>query len=199
MPAVGLASKQTPHSARDRLLDVALELFSTHGYQAIGLRDLASELGLHAGSLYSHIENKQSLLFELIESALSDLLAGTKQRMRGARTRQDRLHRFIDAFVAFNLAHKHRLLLVAREFVHLSDDQKLEVDQLKNNYALLLRAIISAECDESSDLITEAVIGMLYGQFLWRNLSLSEQRLAETLTRFVTGIIASGKKSMLRA
>jgi AcrR family transcriptional regulator len=199
MPAASLAPKQPACSARDRLLDVALELFSTHGYQAIGLRDLASELGLHAGSLYNHIENKQSLLFELIEGALSDLLAGTRQRMRGAQTQQDRLHRFIDAFVAFNLAHKHRLLLVTREFVHLSDEQKCEIDQLKNSYALLLKAVISAECGERSDLITEAVIGMLYGQFLWRSLSLSEQRLAETLTRFVTGIIACGKDSALKA
>ena len=49
------ASANPVHSARDRLLDAALELFATHGYQAIGLRDLASYLGLQAGSLYHHI------------------------------------------------------------------------------------------------------------------------------------------------
>jgi len=76
------ASANPVHSARDRLLDAALELFATHGYQAIGLRDLANYLGLHAGSLYHHIENKQALLFELIESALSDLLLDTLRRSR---------------------------------------------------------------------------------------------------------------------
>ena len=205
MPAAIAVTKLPPTSARDRLLDVALELFATRGYQAIGLRDLASELGLHAGSLYNHIENKQCLLFELIEGALSDLLADTKRRMRGARSHQDRLHRFVHAFVAFNLAEKHRLLLVTREFINLTDEQKQEVNQLKTSYADLLKAIICAECGEASHtsdrtgLITEAVIGMLYGQFLWRSIELTEQRLTDTLTRFVMSIISCGKDSTLRA
>ncbi|MCS5516724.1 TetR/AcrR family transcriptional regulator [Pseudomonas qingdaonensis] len=81
MPAAATAC-----SPRDRLLDAATELFATRGYQAIGLRDLASHLGLRAGSLYHHIENKQCLLFELIESTLADLVFDTKRCMKGART-----------------------------------------------------------------------------------------------------------------
>ncbi|TNB81466.1 TetR/AcrR family transcriptional regulator [Pseudomonas sp. Fig-3] len=207
MPAATVSSKLVPNSARDRLLDVALELFATRGYQAIGLRDLASQLGLHAGSLYNHIENKQCLLFELIEGAVSDLLADTKRRMRGARTHRDRLQRFVHAFVVFNLAEKHRLLLVTREFVNLTDEQQREINQLKSNYAALLSTIISAECDETgrnaisdrTGLITEAVIGMLYGQSLWQRMDVPEQKLTDILTHFVLGIITSGKDSALKA
>ena len=94
--------KHPAPSARDRLLDVALELFATRGYQTIGLRDLAGQLGLQAGSLYNHIENKQSLLFELIEGAVSDLLAGTRRSMRGARTHRERLRRFVHATSAMS-------------------------------------------------------------------------------------------------
>lgn len=205
MPAATAATKISSKSARDRLLDVALELFATRGYQAIGLRDLASELGLHAGSLYNHIENKQCLLFELIEGALSDLLADTKRRMRGARSHQDRLHRFVHAFVAFNLAEKNRLLLVTREFINLTTEQKHEINQLKASYAMLLSSIIAAEYgdtghnNERTGVITEAVIGMLYGQLLWPSRELSEQRLTDTLTRFVTGIITCGKDTTFKA
>ncbi|MGH8384360.1 MAG: TetR/AcrR family transcriptional regulator [Pseudomonas sp.] len=207
MPAATVSSKLVLSSARDRLLDVALKLFATRGYQAIGLRDLASQLGLHAGSLYNHIENKQCLLFELIEGAVSDLLADTKRRMRGARTHRDRLQRFVHAFVIFNLAEKHRLLLVTREFFNLTDEQQQEINQLKSNYSALLSAIISAECDESdygsisdhTGLITEAVIGMLYGQSLWQSMDVPEQKLTDILTHFVLGIITSGKDSALKA
>ncbi|MGH8331190.1 MAG: TetR/AcrR family transcriptional regulator [Pseudomonas fluorescens] len=204
MPAAIASTKPLSISPRDRLLDVALELFATRGYQAIGLRDLASELGLHAGSLYNHIENKQCLLFELIEGALTDLLADTKRRMRGARSHQDRLHRFVHAFVAFNQAEKHRLLLVTRELINLTDEQKDEINLLKSSYATLLNAIISAECGEAggvsdrTGMMTEAVIGMLYGQYLWRSMELKEQCLADTLTRFVMGIITGSKDSTLR-
>lgn len=85
MPASSVSPVPTPH-ARDRLLEAASALFASHGYQAIGLRDLASHLGLHAGSLYHHIESKQGLLFELIESSLTDLLYETRQCVKGART-----------------------------------------------------------------------------------------------------------------
>ncbi|UVJ46239.1 TetR/AcrR family transcriptional regulator [Pseudomonas sp. LS1212] len=198
MPAARASSSPTS-SARDRLLDAATELFATRGYQAIGLRDLAGYVGLHAGSLYHHIENKQCLLFELIESALSDLLIETKRRMKGAKTNADRLRRFVHAFVAFQLTEKHRLALVAREFVNLSEEHKHQANQLKDAYAALLSAIIATDHGEQGRLdgqiclITNAVIGMLYGQSLWNNVEVSEQRLTEALTSFVIGIVASSK------
>ncbi len=200
-----ITPKHLAPSARDRLLDVALELFATRGYQAIGLRDLAGQLGLHAGSLYNHIENKQSLLFELIEGAVSDLLAGTKRRMRGARTHSDRLQRFVHAFVVFNLTEKHRLMLVTREFINLSDEQQQEINQLKSSYSTLLKTIVSAECGETgcisdrTGLITEAVIGMLYGQSLWQSIDVPEQKLTDALTHFALGIIGCSRDSALKA
>lgn len=195
MPAATAHSKSRSNSARDRLLDVALELFATRGYQAIGLRDLTGQLGLHAGSLYAHFENKQSLLFELIEGALSDLLADTKLRLRGARNPRECLQRFVQAFVAFNLTHAHRLQLVTREFINLTEEQKQEVSQLKHNHAALLNTIISAASDgngcvsKRTSLVTEAVIGMLYGQSLWTCIQASEQHLTDTLTCCVVGMI----------
>ncbi|UZE25773.1 TetR/AcrR family transcriptional regulator [Pseudomonas sp. B21-056] len=199
MTAATVHSKSVPNNARDRLLDVALELFATHGYQAIGLRDLAGPLGLHAGSLYNHIENKQCLLFELIEGAVSDLLADTKRRMRGARTHRDRLQRFVHAFVVFNLAERRRLLLVTRESVNLTDEQQQAINRLRSNHADLLKAIICAECGETdcigerTDMITEVVIGMLYGQSLWQSIEVPEQKLLDVLTHSALGIISSGK------
>lgn len=200
-----ITPKYPTPNARDRLLDVALELFATRGYQAIGLRDLAGQLGLQAGSLYSHIESKQSLLFELIEGALSDLLAGTRRSMRGARTHRERLRRFVHAFVVFNRAEKHRLILVTREFVNLSVEQQQEVKQLQRNYATLLDTIVSVESGEAGSisartrLITEAVIGMLYGQSLWHSIDIPEQRLTDALTRFALGIIGCSSDSALKA
>lgn len=195
MPAALLATKSVPGTVRDRLLDVALELFATRGYQAIGLRDLAARVGLHAGSLYAHFENKQCVLFELIEGALCDLLADTKRRMRGASSQRERLHRFVHAFVTFNLAEKHRLLLVTREFINLNDQQQQEINQLQSHYAALLNSIISAEYANNAHttLITEAVIGMLFGQSQWRSIDVTERYLADTLTSFVMGMITTGQ------
>ncbi|QVL21117.1 TetR/AcrR family transcriptional regulator [Pseudomonas qingdaonensis] len=188
-------------SPRDRLLDAATELFATRGYQAIGLRDLASHLGLRAGSLYHHIENKQCLLFELIESTLADLVFDTKRCMKGARTPEERLQRFVQAFVRFNLAHAHRVQLVTREYVNLSHEQQLQIDALNRSHASILSGIIASECARDGrqggaiGLVTHAVIGMLYGHAQWRGVQVSEQGLTQALITFVTGIIESAKNN----
>lgn len=196
-----IASANPTLTARDRLLDAAIELFATRGFQAIGLRDLAGHVGLHAGSLYHHIENKQCLLFELIESALSDLLNDTKRRMKGARTPSERVRRFVQAFISFNLREKYRLVLVTREFVNLNKEHKHQANQLKNAYCTLLSAIIADEyagkdkLEGDIGLITQAIIGMLYGQSQWNDMEITEQHLTTVLTGCVMCIIASGKSS----
>jgi len=204
MSAATLVSSP-PASVRDRLLDAATLLFATRGYQAIGLRDLAGHLGLHAGSLYHHIENKQCLLFELIESALADLLCDTRRRMRGAKTADDRVRRFVQAFVSFSLTEQHRLQLVIRELVNLSEEQQQQINTLKSHHAAILNSIIATECapevrqESQIGLMTHAVIGMLYGHAQWHAHEVSEQRLAQALTGFVMGIIESAKGNTHRA
>ncbi|MHC6225576.1 TetR/AcrR family transcriptional regulator [Pseudomonas sp. X10] len=187
-------------SARDRLIRAAVELFATRGFQAIGLRDLAGCAGLQAGSLYYHIENKQSLLFELIESALSDLLVITRRRLNGARTHSEKIHRFVQAFVSFALNEKYRLALITREFISLTEEHKQHADQLKNNHSKLLYNIIADKhgvknsSDEKTCLITNAIIGMLYGQSQWDMGNISEQHLADLLSECVLRMIASDKE-----
>ncbi len=199
-----IAATKPTFSTRDCLIDAAIELFATRGFQAISLRDLAGHVGLHAGSIYHHIDNKQGLLFELIEAALSDLLADTKRRMRGASTTAARVHRFVQAFVTFNLHEKHRLILITREFVNLNEEHRLQADKLKNAYWSLLKRIITegyAEKENLSgeiDLITNAAIGMLYGQSQWRQMESTEQHLTQTLTNCIVSMIASSNKTSTR-
>ncbi|MEJ5057734.1 MULTISPECIES: TetR/AcrR family transcriptional regulator [unclassified Pseudomonas] len=200
MPAT-TASANPVHSARDRLLDAALELFATRGFQAIGLRDLASYLGMHAGSLYHHIENKQSLLFELIESALTDLLLDTQRRVKGARSPGKRLQLFIQAFVAFHFNEKHKLALITREFANLNEEQQQQIIRLKNKYSSLLNTIITSEYgkdgkpDADTCATTSAVIVMLFGQSQWYSVETTEAQLTEALTNVVTCIIAHSRKA----
>lgn len=61
--------KPTPRPRREQLLKVACKLFSERGYHATSMRDLASELGIQGGSLYAHINNKEELLIEIVNTA----------------------------------------------------------------------------------------------------------------------------------
>jgi AcrR family transcriptional regulator len=52
--------------ARERLLDIAEELFSLRGFSAVTLRDLAAPLGLTHASIYYHFPGGKDELFALV-------------------------------------------------------------------------------------------------------------------------------------
>jgi AcrR family transcriptional regulator len=52
-------------ATRDRILDVALELFNDQGYDKTSLREIAERLGVTKAALYYHFERKEEILLEL--------------------------------------------------------------------------------------------------------------------------------------
>jgi AcrR family transcriptional regulator len=52
-------------STRQRILDVALELFNEQGYDKTSLREIADRLGVTKAALYYHFERKEDILLEL--------------------------------------------------------------------------------------------------------------------------------------
>ena len=68
---------------RDRILDTAEALFAERGLAATPVRDIASEIGLTAASLYNHFEGKQALYAAVLERGirpLVDVLEGLAER-----------------------------------------------------------------------------------------------------------------------
>lgn len=52
-------------STRERILDIALELFTEHGYDKTSMRDIAERLGTTKAALYYHFKSKADILLEL--------------------------------------------------------------------------------------------------------------------------------------
>jgi AcrR family transcriptional regulator len=52
-------------STRERILDIALELFNEQGYDKTSLREIAERLGFTKAALYYHFERKEDILLEL--------------------------------------------------------------------------------------------------------------------------------------
>lgn len=52
-------------STRDRILDVALDLFVDQGYEGTSLREIAERMGFTKAALYYHFASKEDILLEL--------------------------------------------------------------------------------------------------------------------------------------
>lgn len=60
---------------RDRILAEASRLFRERGYYGASMRALAGVVNLRSGSLYSHIQSKEDLLWEIANRAADEFLA----------------------------------------------------------------------------------------------------------------------------
>lgn len=84
---------------RERIQQVALELFSEQGYEKTSLREIAERLGVTKAALYYHFTTKEEILGSLVTDvarSIDELLDWARSQPRSAETRQEILHRLAD-------------------------------------------------------------------------------------------------------
>ena len=109
----GAAGARAGQSTRERILDIALDLFVRKGYAETSLREIAAELGTSKAALYYHFESKQAILMALhlrLHSLTDDLLPLLES---GAPT-GDTWERLIDRMIGFALQNRRLIELQLR-------------------------------------------------------------------------------------
>jgi AcrR family transcriptional regulator len=59
---------------RQALISAAAQLFKLKGYDATSTREIASKVGMHAGSPFYHFDNKQDLLFAVMVEGMTQAI-----------------------------------------------------------------------------------------------------------------------------
>lgn len=54
-------------TTKEKIIYESLNLFSTKGFDAVSVRDIANSVGIKASSLYNHFKNKQDIVDTIIE------------------------------------------------------------------------------------------------------------------------------------
>lgn len=70
-----------PGTAKRRLVDAAVHLFETSGYDAVAVTELAAKAGVTTGALYHHFESKLGLYLVVrqeMETRLVERMAGAE-------------------------------------------------------------------------------------------------------------------------
>ena len=62
---------------KQRILDQALELFSTKGYDSVSVGEIAKAVGIKAPSLYNHFPSKQAIFDAIVASTAAQYEADT--------------------------------------------------------------------------------------------------------------------------
>lgn len=105
--------------SRNRILDAALNLFSTKGFSETSMRDIANAVDIKAASLYNHFSGKQSLIEALIERETG--YVEEKLRLSGSMASPD------DDPEAYSDSHPARIVdLVWQSYSPFFDDSRVK-------------------------------------------------------------------------
>lgn len=150
----------------------ALRLFARSGYAAVSMREIAKEVGVRAGALYLYTPDKQTLLFDLMQEHMKQLLDAWQELPKhGAPL--DRLQQFVHFHIDYHVERRDEVFLAYMELRSLSERNFDTVQNLRRAYEGELEAILDdGQSGGAFDLAdvrvtTMALIAMLTGVNTW--------------------------------
>src|SRR5215472_14433945 len=103
---------------RARIQQVAVELFTEHGYEGTSLREIAERLGVTKAALYYHFRSKEDIIESLVQDfheQMDELIAWA--RLRTAESRREILVRYVSIVAerdqVFRMLHQNQAVLNA--------------------------------------------------------------------------------------
>ena len=154
-----------------RVREAALKLFARGGYAAVSMRAIAAEVGVQVGALYNYTADKQSLLFDLLESHMTELLAA---RVDDTMLAPDaRLQAFVAFHIEFHHARPDAVFISYMELRNLSPENFARIEGLRRTYEDALESILrdgvaaGAFSVADTKITTLAIIAMLTGVNMW--------------------------------
>ncbi|MFE0101463.1 TetR/AcrR family transcriptional regulator [Streptomyces sp. NPDC059009] len=101
--STGTGKQQRRGDTRERIQNVALELFAEQGYEKTSLREIAERLEVTKAALYYHFKTKEDILtslFEDLTGPIDELILWGKEQPRTLETKQELLRRYSDILTA---------------------------------------------------------------------------------------------------
>jgi AcrR family transcriptional regulator len=179
----------------------ATRLFAKYGYAAVSMRQIAAEVGVQAGALYLYTPDKQTLLFQIMDRHMDELLAAWQSQ--SADLPDDpmaRIEHFVRFHIRFHLDRGDEIFIAYMELRNLSPENFIRIEQKRRAYERLLGEILEqgnaagqfSLCD--TKLSSYAIIAMLTGVSTWYKgdgrLALAE--IEEIYLCMVRGLVSRG-------
>ena len=107
-----------PSDTKQRILDVARDLFTTQGVQRTSLQDIADRLGITKPALYYHFPSRD----DLVRSIVAPMLDDGEQFLLAQEARGDApVRELVEGFFDFNYRHRADVIMLLAEMPTLAD------------------------------------------------------------------------------
>lgn len=181
------------------ILRAAVELFSTKGYAASSMRDIAAKVGIEAASVYNHVANKEELLRLIIAESTKDGMRCIQEALSTSdATATSRLRVATRAHVVYHCRHRQTAQIGWAELRSLSPGNRKGVTRIRDKYEAIFREILVQGIDAGefvdSDvtLATNGILALGSRAAVWYRESgkLSPEEIGDFYASFVIRAVA---------
>ncbi|MFE7442504.1 TetR/AcrR family transcriptional regulator [Streptomyces chartreusis] len=179
-------------NTRQRIQDVALELFAEQGYEKTSLREIAERLEVTKAALYYHFKTKEEIivsLFEDLTKPIEELIDWGRQQPHTLETKQEIVRRYSEA-----LAGASPLFRFMQE--NQATVRELSIGETFKDRMLGMRDII---IDPDADLVGQvrcisALFTMHAGMFVLKDLEGDPEEKRKAILEVATDLITQAHK-----
>lgn len=183
-----------------RIRAAAERLFARHGYAAVSMRRIASEVGVGAGALYHYTPDKQALLADLMETHLHELLAAWSDRDPGGEA-VARLDAFARFHIGFHIDRPDAVFIAYMELRALTPENFDRIEALRGRYEGVAEAILRDGVTAGTMVVPDvslgamALIAMLTGVTTWYREGgrLDRAAIEATYAAMARGMVGAGR------
>jgi AcrR family transcriptional regulator len=159
-----------PPTPREAIVDVAVRLFGEKGYNATTMRDIAKAVGILPGSLYAHIDSKETLLIEIVEKGIERFLAIDRLLAASEESPEARMRIAIREHIRVVAENPERTLVVFHQWRFLSGPNRARAIAMRRRYAKAFMKIVNdgiANGDFTSKLDARLTVFGILGALNW--------------------------------
>src|ERR1051326_2853889 len=169
--------------SRNRVFEVAAEVFHRKGYDNTSMSDIASAAGLTKAGLYHHISSKESLLYTVLDYGLDLTQAYVLEPLEHISDPLERLRTMIDLHLRLVLQERNlEVTGLLHECKTLSSSDRAKINRRKKEYVRIATNLIAEVTKKynvnnlNPKLAAYALLGMLNWTYQWYRPSGSNTR-----------------------
>ncbi len=157
------------------LRSAAIELIGQHGYEAMNLRMLANRVGVTPASIYRYFENKQQLLFSIVEEVTRKLTSELTGILEKVESPEQQMRAFIAFYLGYQVNNRIESFVLWTEMRSLTPPNFRAISTLQRIYTNKVRSMVERGVQtgqfavEDCEIATYSLIQMLITVGRWYN------------------------------
>ena len=148
---------------RAQLLSSALEVFSTQGFHAAAMDEIADRAGVSKPVLYQHFPGKLDLYLALLDQSCDKIIEASREALDSTQDNKQRVAATMDAFYDYVSSAEGAFRLVFESDLTNEPAVRERVDRVTHECAAMITHVIRDDTglpEEQSRLLAVSLVGM---------------------------------------